>query len=254
MIFPLLIGGAAGISIVGSCIGYATAHPSCQWFGPVRHVGSPAPPPRIALTFDDGPTPGQTERVLKVLAEHGVPASFFCIGRNVAAAPDLLRAVADGGHLIANHSYDHPRDGCFRGRRYWIDQLEQTNEAIQQVIGQRPQLFRPPMGLKTPRVLYAARKLGMTTVTWTHRGLDAWSTRPEKIVPRLTQRLPRGAILVLHDGVEPGRRRSIQPTLDALPIVIDRVRAQGFTFAKLDEVLSVDAYERNPQAGLERGD
>ena len=248
MIGPLLIGGAAGITIAGSCIAYATAHPTCQWFGPVRHVGNPGLPPRVALTFDDGPTPGQTERVLALLAEHAVTASFFCIGRNVAQNPALLREVAAAGHLVANHSYDHPRDGCFHGRAYWTDQLTRTNHAIEQAIGRRPALFRPPMGLKTPRVLYAARKLGMTTVTWTHRGLDTLVASPDRIVRRLTTRLPRGAILVLHDGAEPGRHRNVQPTLDALPTVIEHIRQQGFGFARLDEVLSAPAYATQPVA------
>lgn len=244
MIAAALIGGAAVATIAGSCVGYATSHPGCQWFGPVRYRGSPQQPPHVALTFDDGPTPGQTERVLAVLAEHGVPASFFCIGRNVSEAPQLLAEVAKAGHLIANHTYDHPHDGCFHGRRYWADQLQRTNDAIDAAIGRRPLLFRPPMGLRTPATLYAALSLDMTTVTWTHRGFDAWSRSPQKITQRLTRRLPHGGVLVMHDGAEPGRRRDIRPMLDALPLVIQTVRERGLSFATLDDVLSVKAYAR----------
>jgi peptidoglycan/xylan/chitin deacetylase (PgdA/CDA1 family) len=194
------------------------------------------------LTFDDGPTPDSTERVLEVLDRHGVHATFFCIGRNAAAAPALLRAVADAGHLIANHSFDHPRDSCFHGRRYWSAQVERTNDTIASITGNLPRLFRSPMGLKTPRILWGARQHQMTTGTWTHRGLDAISKDPARIVARLTRGVQAGAVLVLHDGAEPGRRRSPDATLKALPEVIARLSDRGLGFVRLDELLGLAGY------------
>lgn len=242
MIGPILLGTGTAVALAGSCIGYATAHPRCAWFGPLRGRGSTAQPPRVALTFDDGPTPGSTERVLDVLGEHDVPAAFFCIGKNAQAAPALLRSVADAGHLIANHSDDHPWSGCFHGRAYWTEQLTRANDTIAQIIGDRPRLFRPPMGLKTPRVISAARRLGMTTVTWTHRGFDTRLHNPRSIAERLTHGVGGGSILVMHDGHEPGRMRKHDAMHAALPQVIQRLRDQGLGFARLDELLDEPGY------------
>lgn len=249
MMAPLLIGSAAGLSIAGSCIGYATVHPRCQWFGPIRHAGNAGGSPRVALTFDDGPTPGQTERVIDILADFGVPATFFCIGQNAQANPDLLCNLHEAGHQIANHTYDHPRSGCFRGRSYWTKQIRRTNDIIMRTLGKEPRFFRPPMGLKTPHVLSAASSQRMTTVTWSHRGLDTWSQSAPRITQRLTRGLTTGSVLVLHDGSEPGRRRDIRPTLDALSAVIEQVRGQGYVFCRLGELLSVEAYASSSTEG-----
>lgn len=242
MIGPLILAGSAGIAATVAGLGYAAFAPGCQWYGPILRRGDTAGPRQIALTFDDGPTPDATERILERLESDGVPASFFCIGRNAEAHPQLLRTIHTAGHLLANHSYDHNHLGAFHGRRYWIDQLERTNAAIRDATGRTPKLFRPPMGIKTPRVLYAPITLGMQTVTWTHRGFDTRQQNADRIAHRLTRRLSPGSVLVLHDGAEPGRERDARATLAALPSVIDTARQSGYTFARLDEVLGVQGY------------
>ena len=242
MIEPLVIAGSAGLTIAAGAINYATFAPACQWFGPVVSRGNASDPPRLALTFDDGPNPAMTEPILKLLQRAQVPACFFCIGRHVQQAPQTLRQADQAGHLLANHSFDHSNTGAFHGKSYWLDQLERTNDAIHEAIGQVPRFFRPPMGIKTPRVMAAPRQLGMTTVTWTHRGFDTRSNSAPRMTRRLTRRLAPGAVLLLHDGAGADRSYTNHALLDALPRVIDTAREQGFAFARLDELIGEPGY------------
>jgi peptidoglycan/xylan/chitin deacetylase (PgdA/CDA1 family) len=254
MIEPLLIGGGAGLTLAAAGIGYATFAPPCPWFGPVVSRGSTAGPPRLALTFDDGPNPAMTEQILKQLERAHVPACFFCIGRNVQDAPEILQQADQAGHLLANHSFDHSNTGAFHGRRYWLDQLERTNAAIHDTIDRVPRFFRPPMGIKTPRVLAAPRQLGMITVTWTHRGFDTRSRDAERMTRRLTRRLTPGGVLLLHDGAGAGRPYTNDALLDALPRVIDTARDQGFAFARLDELIDEPGYATSDATPLSTAD
>jgi peptidoglycan/xylan/chitin deacetylase (PgdA/CDA1 family) len=200
--------------------------------------GSTDPPPRVALTFDDGPHPTATPAVLDILAAHRVPAAFFVIGRNVAAHPDAVHRAHAEGHLIGNHTMDHRRWGAWRGSGYWKRELERANHVIAEATGREPSMFRPPMGLKTPHITGACRRLGLTMVTWSRRGLDGWPTTPEAILRRLAPRARAGDILALHDGAEPGRHRDAGPTIESLPRLIDAIRARGLEFERLDRLLS----------------
>src|SRR4051812_47783888 len=143
--------------------------------GPVAADGRPA---GVALTFDDGPTPGGTDRVLDVLRAEGVPAAFFVVGRNVDRWPDLARRMDAEGHVVANHTYDHSHYGICRAQWYWDRQVREADAAIERAIGRRPAMFRPPMGFKTGHVTRAARKRGLATVTWSRRAVDGVPTTP----------------------------------------------------------------------------
>lgn len=242
MIESLFIGGGAGLALAAAGLNYAAVHPGCQWFGPVVCRGSADGPPRLALTFDDGPSPGHTERILGLLDRYKLPACFFCIGRNADAAPALLRAIDSAGHLLANHSYDHPTWGAFRGHRYWLDQVQRTNDTIHRVVGRTPRLFRPPMGIKTPRILCVPRRLGMVTVNWSHRGFDTRNRPIEQIVKRITRRLLPGAVLLMHDGLDPARPRRMPLAAQALPRIIEYALDAGFAFDRLDRLLGIPGY------------
>src|ERR1700743_576148 len=102
-----LIGGGVAITAISAFTSYGTFVPRGQLWGPVIWKGTSGGPPRVALTFDDGPTAGATDRVLDLLADLNVRAAFFVIGRNVEREPDLLRRIDAEGHLIGNHTYDH---------------------------------------------------------------------------------------------------------------------------------------------------
>lgn len=227
--------GAAGV------VAHGVFWPRAQWFGRVVSRGITEGPPAVALTFDDGPHPGATDAILDTLARYQLRAAFFAIGVNATLHPQVLQHIDEAGHLIGSHSYDHDYAGAFRGRRYWREQLRRTDDAIAQAIGRRPTLFRPPMGFKTPVICAAARQQGQTIVTWTRRAFDGVRTTSRRIVDRLGPHARPGEILLLHDGVAPGRHRDPQPTVDALPPLIEALLSRGLRIVRLDELINPSA-------------
>jgi peptidoglycan/xylan/chitin deacetylase (PgdA/CDA1 family) len=230
----------AGLIAVIATIVWASCHPRSTLFGSVRWRGGDTARKRIALTFDDGPTPGATDRVLDLLAELNVPAAFFVIGLNAQRSPELVARMHEQGHLIGNHSFDHSHVGYLRSGKYWDRQLADTDRAVREIIGRKPTLFRPPIGIRTPRLMMALRRSRHILVTWSRRGLDGVHRSPEYIRERLVNRTRPGDILVLHDGVPPGRDRDSAATLAAIPMVVRGLRERGFEFVRLDDLLETE--------------
>ncbi|HEY1628836.1 MAG TPA: polysaccharide deacetylase family protein, partial [Tepidisphaeraceae bacterium] len=141
---PFAATATLGAAAVGA-LSWATMWPTSTFWGPVHSRAASATASGFALTFDDGPTRDSTAAILDLLGELKVPATFFVIGVNARSCPDLLVRMRDESHLIANHSLDHDRLGMFRGRHYWDRQIRETNTIIEQIIGRKPALFRPPM-------------------------------------------------------------------------------------------------------------
>ena len=197
----------------------------------------------VALTFDDGPDVWFTPRVLDILAEKRVTATFFVVGERAERHPELIRRAHDMGHAIGNHSYTHSLRFHFRHERGMRQEIGACNRVIRSVIGLEPRLFRAPQGLKTPALGDVLREHGMAAVGWQVRGMDYWLRDPERIARRIVERAVDGGVLVLHDGggFQGGSDRSA--TLRALPLVIDGLRARGFTFARVDELFDVPAYQ-----------
>lgn len=219
-------------------VGYGAWWPTSQLFGETLH-SLPANPrsPRVALTFDDGPDPDVTPGVLDVLRDAGAHATFFVCGERAAESPELVaRAVAEG-HSLGNHSWRHDAL-IFLSADAIASDLARTDEALLGA-AKRPgfavRWFRPPYGLRDPRVLDAAATLGKTTVMWNQSPRDWQDATAVRIVERVMSDLHDGAIVLLHDG--DARRRCGRPeTLAALPELLARLRAAGFTCVALDEV------------------
>jgi peptidoglycan/xylan/chitin deacetylase (PgdA/CDA1 family) len=229
-----LAASAAGIAC------YATFAPRAALWCPVISRG-PSDPARVALTFDDGPWPESTAAILDILAESGVGAAFFVIGRNAARWPDLLGRICAEGHILGNHSYDHDHFGVLGRRRYWVDQIARTDEVITRAAGAPPAFFRPPMGFKTAHMAAGLRAGGHRVVAWSRRALDGVGTTPERIGARLA-RCRAGDIIALHDGVEPNVRRDARATIGALGPAVRSLRAQGLEPVRLDRLLGLPAY------------
>jgi len=240
---PLVLGANAVVISGLAGLVWASVHPRSRFWGPIycRATGEAAGA-ACAITFDDGPTPGSTERVLDLLGELNVRAAFFVIGRNVETAPHLLRRMHDEGHLIGNHSYHHHRLAMFRGHAYWTAEVHRTNELIWQIIGQRPAMFRPPLGVKTWFINHAAWAADQRIVTWSVRSMDGVANTSKRIVERVLPQTQPGDILLFHDGVEPGRQRDIGPTVAALGPTIMGLRQRGIEPRRLDELLGLHAY------------
>jgi peptidoglycan/xylan/chitin deacetylase (PgdA/CDA1 family) len=232
------IGSVLALSAVGVCA-YAYLAPASGVFLPSISRGRGA---GVALTFDDGPTPGGTGAVLDVLARQGVSAAFFVIGGNAARWPDLVRRMHAEGHIVCNHTYDHLPLGALRPPGFWREQLRRTDEVIGSIIGERPAFFRPPLGHKSVWMRGEVRRSGKVTVSWSRRGLDGVATTADRIVGRIVPRARAGDIVLLHDGRESWSRRDPGPTVAALPRVIGGLRGRGLAFERLDRLLGLEPY------------
>jgi peptidoglycan-N-acetylglucosamine deacetylase len=235
---------AVGLTAAGGVIANGTFAPRSSFWGKIVSRAPPGSARGVALTFDDGPTPGATDPVLDMLGELRAPAVFFVIGRNAQRHPKLVERIHAEGHVVGNHTLDHSHYGLFRRDGYWNNQVEQTDEIIRQIIGHRPALFRPPMGIKTWHITKAASAAGHTVVTWTRRALDGVETSPDRIVQRLAPTSEPGDILLLHDGIEPNaRRRDPAATVAALRPLVGQLRSRGLQPFLLEEMLKLPAYQ-----------
>ena len=204
-----------------------------------RAEGSPK---TVALTFDDGPDPRYTPRVLEILEAKHVPAAFFVIGANARAHPELLARIDGAGHLVANHTDRHGWGFHFALWSSVRRELLACNAAIAKAIGKEPALFRSPQGFKSPALGDVLRDLGLLAIGWQVRGLDSVERSSVKIAERIASRVKAGGVVQMHDGAAQFAVKSREGTLGALPEVIDRIRAAGLEFVRLDALLGVQPY------------
>ena len=181
----------------------------------------------IAITFDDGPDPEVTPRVLDILEAHGCRATFFCIARHVRAHADLCREVARRGHAVENHSMAHRGTFPLLTLGGFRSEIAGAQRAIAEATGAEPRFFRPPAGLRNPLLDPALHEAGLTLVTWTRRGFDTRERDPARVAARLVRDLAAGDILLLHDGHAARTPSGVPVVLEALPRVLDAARAAG---------------------------
>lgn len=188
----------------------------------------------VALTFDDGPVAGKTDRILDILKEQNIPAAFFCIGNRIAGSPDLVNRMDREGHLVCNHSYYHKKTFAVQNIQAIADELLKTGDLINQVIGKKPVLFRPPFGVTNPLLAAAVQLMGYKVVGWNVRSLDTVSKSKRRLWSRITKNLSAGAIVLFHDHID--------LTLEILPEYIDYIRKSGLKIVRLDELTGVKPY------------
>ncbi|MDP2530866.1 MAG: polysaccharide deacetylase family protein [Candidatus Palauibacterales bacterium] len=235
---PVRPGTAAALGAAVGGVGalaWAAYAPNARLFGPVVGRGDPGRR-ELFLTFDDGPDPDTTPRILATLDELGVPAAFFVIGARALRHPGLVRTACAAGHEIGNHTYGHAKLHRSGPRRIRIELLR-THRILHRLTGRAPTAFRPPHGFKNPFVAREARRLGYRTFGWSVDVRDYWRPGAEVIQRRALGRLAPGAILLLHDGdgEHPGGDRG--QTADALPGILREARARGYTFGRLAELI-----------------
>ncbi len=229
LVLPGTVASLAALAILVATIAFLTwaiAVPSAQFFAPVvHHLGRD---PVVALTFDDGPDPVVTPRVLDLLAAHRAHATFFVLGERAAQHPDVIRRIVAEGHSIGTHTQHHALKFHFGSAAYVQREIEAAIAVVAGIVAEAPRLFRPPQGLRTPS--FAAgwkRTRGLTCVTWSVRGLDSLPTTAAKIVARIAKRLEPGAIITLHDGTGLGGGSDREPTLAAVTEILARCAAKG---------------------------
>jgi len=187
----------------------------------------------IALSFDDGPNPEFTDKVLEKLSEYGVKATFFLIAQSAENHPDLVEKIDQKGHLIGNHSYYHSKKFDFVKTEEIVEEIEKANTVLQNIIGKKPLYFRPPFGITHPRIARAVRQAKMKPIAWSLRTYDT-KRSTEKVIKLLRKKLNGGDIILLHDN-----HKGI---LEILDFLIPFAQESGFTFVNIDQLLNIKAY------------
>jgi len=188
--------------------------------------------PYIAMTFDDGPHGVQTPRLLEMLKQRGIKATFYCVGQCVAEYPEIAKRIVEEGHEIANHSWSHPNlipmsEASVR------DQLERTHQVIKQATGVEPKTFRPPYGNFTQRQRnWAAAAYGYKIILWDVDTLDWQHHNPAKTESIALAQTRAGSIVLQHD--------IHKTTVDAMPATLDALAAKGFKFVTVSELIAMD--------------
>jgi peptidoglycan-N-acetylglucosamine deacetylase len=184
----------------------------------------------VALTFDDGPHPDLTPQVLEILRRYDARATFFCVGINALAYPELVARTVEEGHQVGNHTWSHPflpdltRDQVLR-------QVDATNEALAKAAGGENTLVRPPYGARTPSVLGWLAKHGMVTALWDVDAGDWAAPGVEAVTHNVLSRVRPGSVVLMHDA---GGDRS--QTVAALPRIVEKLLADGYELGTVDEV------------------
>jgi peptidoglycan-N-acetylglucosamine deacetylase len=198
-----VLGAAGAVGLAAGGYAYASLWPGSDLFG--KAMRAPRRAGELALTFDDGPNPAWTPKLLDALARHDVRATFFMLGNRAEGQPALVKRVVAAGHLIGNHSWSHPslaRTAASEVR----EELTRTKGILEQITGEPVRYFRPPFGARRPVVFKIARELGMTVVLWNAMTSDWSEPSGDRIAAELTKKIDRlerrgyAANIVLHDG------------------------------------------------------
>jgi peptidoglycan/xylan/chitin deacetylase (PgdA/CDA1 family) len=197
----------------------------------ISYNSAPAPGPFIAMTYDDGPHPSNTPRLLDMLAARGIKATFYTVGRNVAAYPNIMRRMIAEGHEVANHTWTHPylsriSDDAVRS------ELQRSHEALVRITGTAPRTYRPPYGAITARQMqWIYSEFGYPTIRWSVDPQD-WRTRSASMTrSRILAETRPGSIILVHD---------IHPSsIDAMPGTLDGLLARGFRFVTVSQLISL---------------
>jgi peptidoglycan/xylan/chitin deacetylase (PgdA/CDA1 family) len=211
--------------------------PQLEMYGPIISSG-PSGRMRVALTFDDGPDPVTTRRVLDTLGASRHRATFFVLGAKARRHPDVVREIHAGGHTLGVHGDFHDRLHSFRMPWTVRDEILRAIRAVEVATGVRPRLFRPPLGHTSVTTVRGARLAGVTLVGWSARGYDGMRGQtPEAVVERVARTLSDGAIVMLHDAAE---RDDYEPAaVRALPRLLAVLDRRGLTSIGLDALLSM---------------
>ena len=203
---------------------YLLFHPRNQWLVSNRSRVDGAN--CVALTFDDGPDAVDTPKLLDLLREKKVKATFFVVGKRADQYPEIVRRAWAEGHLIANHTWSHRHLFCFLTPSRLRAEIERGTDSVRRICGFRPRLFRSPVGMRHPLLNPYLKDAGLEYVSWTIRTLDTLTWNSGALARRILNRAASGDIILLHDHLP----RGANVMLEALPRVIDELRKRGFEF------------------------
>ena len=202
--------------------------PGCVWRGPATRR-------RVALTFDDGPDPIWSERILELLARREVRASFFLVGERAAQAPETVRRIAAADHEIGSHGWSHGSLWLCGPQRTEVE-IGRAHRLLSDASGRSLRHFRPPWGMVNAAMFGALRRHGERCVFWSIQPEGQRPASAERQVARVLRAAHPGAIVDLHDAE--GTPAAPQRLLQALPALLDGLRERGYAFTTVADLLS----------------
>ena len=186
----------------------------------------------VAMTFDDGPHPKLTPRLLDMLKERNIKATFFVVGKCVAEYPDIAKRIVDEGHEIANHSWNHPQLTKLSPSAFDAE-ISQTNAAIEKATGVRPVTMRPPYGaINAGLTKRLNEEYGLSVILWSVDPQDWKIRKSDHVSSHIIKNTAPGAIILAHD-IHPS-------TIDAMPAALDTLQSKGYKFATVTELIALD--------------
>lgn len=180
---------------------------------------------KVAITFDDGPNPDYTEKLLTGLKERGVKATFFLLGKEIEKYPDIVKKIHEDGHVIGTHSYEHV-NLCNLNDTAAKEQVNKTNTAIYELTGKYPEYIRPPFGCWKSNLDYETT---MIEVLWDVDPLDWKTDNSGVIAQRVISKVQENDIILLHDASE--------SSVNAAFAIIDELQGQGYAFVTVEEIM-----------------
>lgn len=235
-ILPAVVAAGAGLAAASGTFAWGATWPKAQLFGPtLRFTGNNS---TLALTFDDGPNPAVTPKLLELLARYQAHATFFLIGKHVRAFPHITKEIAAAGHTIGNHTETHP-NLTFLPARAIDSQLDRCDGAITNAIGDPPRWMRPPYGFRGPHLDRVVRHHGSAgVVMWSVTARD-WTPQPAATVIERLRRVRGGDIVLLHDADHKVLEGDRLHTVAALEYWLPRWRDAGLRFVSVDDFPAV---------------
>jgi peptidoglycan-N-acetylglucosamine deacetylase len=248
-VHPWLIAAPSTIAAAAGLTAYGGWHPRAQLFG--RTICRTNSPRKLALTFDDGPNPIITPKLLDLLDRYHARATFFVIGRFARECPDLVREVVARGHLVGNHTESHP-NLFWRGPSDIRIELRLCQSLLTGILGKPTKWFRPPFGLRNPYLAKATRELNLRVVMWTLLPGDWRAPSAEWLIKRIEPIARRakaaaqgsdgtGEVLCLHDGDHRRPDGDRNHTLAALEHWLPRWRDLGLEFVTIENAVTIPA-------------
>jgi peptidoglycan/xylan/chitin deacetylase (PgdA/CDA1 family) len=191
----------------------------------------------VALTFDDGPDPIYTPRVLDILDRFEVRATFFMIGQQAQTYPDWVRRVRSRGHQIGNHSFRHLFYLSWLSPDRIRAEIGATQEVLYRINGEYPRYFRSPLGWVSNDLIAVCRELNLPIINGSVKAGDVSLPGTEQIIETVLSSVRNGDIIILHDAGGVGPYRDRTQTLEALPVIIEKLKNSGYHFVFLDELI-----------------
>ncbi|QCX01482.1 polysaccharide deacetylase family protein [Aggregatimonas sangjinii] len=198
------------------------------------HSNKTIPEPYVSITFDDGPNDRFTPRILDLLQKHNAKATFFCIGQQIAKHPEILKRIIAEGHAIGNHTYTHSKAFGFFGLARVKSELQKTNALIKDLTGLQMNLYRPAFAVTNPKIEKAVKALNLFSIGWNVRSLDTTPRSEKRVLKRITSKISKGDIVLLHDTSD--------KTIAVLEQLLLFLEEKKLRSVSVDQLLNIKAY------------